>query len=123
MMTHSYDVGSREVRELTLLVEISRRLADALDLHDALKPVLPLMAEHLDILRGSVTILNRDTGEISIDEAYGLRPEEQERGRYRLGEGITGQVIHTGREISRFVRRWRMFWRVFVFRGNRLWML
>jgi len=98
-MTDSYDAGSREVRELTLLVEISRRLADALELHDALKPVLPLMAEHLDILRGSVTILNRETGEISIDEAYGLRPEEQARGRYRLGEGITGQVIHTGREI------------------------
>ncbi|MFO7568310.1 MAG: sigma 54-interacting transcriptional regulator [Smithellaceae bacterium] len=88
---------SRELKELTLLFEISRQLAESLDLHDALKPVLPMMARHLDILRGSVTILNRGTGEISIDEAYGLRPEEQARGRYRLGEGITGQVINTGR--------------------------
>ncbi len=98
-MTETSPGASHEIKELKLLFEISRRLSEILDLHDALKPVLPLMAEYLHILRGSITILNRDTGEIFIDEAYGLLPEEQARGRYRLGEGITGQVIDTGREI------------------------
>jgi len=98
-MTQAQPDTSHEIKELKLLFEISRQLSEAFDLHDALKPVLPLMAEYLHILRGSITILNRSTGEISIGEAYGLLPEEQARGRYRLGEGITGQVIDTGREI------------------------
>ncbi|HLZ19900.1 MAG TPA: sigma 54-interacting transcriptional regulator [Smithellaceae bacterium] len=98
-MTRVQPDASHEIKELKLLFEISRHLSDALDLRDALKPVLPLMAEYLCILRGSITILNRDTGEISIDEAYGLLPKEKARGRYKLGEGITGQVIETGREM------------------------
>jgi Nif-specific regulatory protein len=88
---------SREIKELSLLFEISQKLGESLDLPTVLKPVLPMMALHLDILRGSVTILNRSQGEIVIEEAYGLLPEEQAKGRYRLGEGITGQVIDTGR--------------------------
>jgi Nif-specific regulatory protein len=53
----------------------------------------------MDVLRGTLTILNRAKGEIAIEEAYGLRPEEQAKGRYRMGEGITGKVIDTGQPI------------------------
>ncbi|HNT35177.1 MAG TPA: GAF domain-containing protein, partial [bacterium] len=42
------------------------------------------------------TLLNRQSGEISIDEAYGLSATQQKRGRYRMGEGVTGKVIATG---------------------------
>jgi len=48
------------------------------------------------MLRGSLTLLNRDTGEIFIEAAYGLSPSQKERGRYRLGEGATGRVVQTG---------------------------
>src|SRR5208283_3138671 len=54
-------------------------------------------ADNMEMLRGTLTILNRSKGEIFIEEAYGLLPEEQAKGKYRLGEGITGQVIDTGR--------------------------
>jgi Nif-specific regulatory protein len=54
------------------------------------------MADHMGMLRGSLTLLNRETGEISIEAAYGLSPTQQERGRYRLGEGVTGKVVATG---------------------------
>jgi Nif-specific regulatory protein len=87
---------SRELKELKLLFTISRELSDALDLKSVLKPILTMMAEHMNMLRGSLTILNRHTGEIFIEEAYGLSDEEQSKGRYRIGEGITGQVIDTG---------------------------
>ena len=46
---------------------------------------------------GTLAILNRNRGEIAIEEAYGLRPEERAKGKYRMGEGITGKVIDTGR--------------------------
>ncbi len=87
---------SREVRELTLLFEISKKLSESLDLESVLKPILKLMAEHMEMVRGTLTILNRKKGEIAIEEAYGLEPEEKAKGKYRLGEGITGKVIDTG---------------------------
>ncbi len=90
------DKALRAIKELTLLFEISRNLSENLDLKTALKPILRMMAEHMDMLRGTLTILNRNSGEIFIDEAYGLLPEELMKGRYRLGEGITGKVIDTG---------------------------
>ena len=87
---------SRELKELSLLFEISTKLSEALDLKKVLNPILRMMAEHMKMVRGTVTILNRSRGEIVIEEAYGLRPEERAKGRYRVGEGITGRVIDTG---------------------------
>jgi Nif-specific regulatory protein len=91
------DTPTRELRELSLLFDISTRLSGALDLKTVLKPILEITAEHMGILRGTLTVLNRKKGEIAIEEAYGLRPEEKAKGRYRLGEGVTGRVIDTGR--------------------------
>ena len=93
------DQRGREIRELSLLFEISTKLSESLDLKAVLKPILQLTAEHMHIQRGTLTILNRNKGEIAIEEAYGLRPEEQAKGRYRLGEGVTGRVIDTGQPI------------------------
>ena len=87
---------SREVRELTLLFEVSRALGETMDLKIVLPPVLAMMAERMEMLRGTFTILNRKTGEIVIEEAYGLSPDEQAKGRYRVGEGVTGRVVETG---------------------------
>ena len=87
---------SREMKELSLLFEISRKLGEALDIKTILKPILHMMADHMEMLRGTLTILNRSKGEIFIEEAYGLLPEQQAKGKYRLGEGITGRVINTG---------------------------
>jgi Nif-specific regulatory protein len=51
---------------------------------------------HIGIVRGTVAILNRMTGEIDTSEGYGITPEQLEKGRYKLGEGITGKVILSG---------------------------
>ncbi|OGS18238.1 MAG: nif-specific transcriptional activator NifA [Elusimicrobia bacterium RIFOXYA2_FULL_50_26] len=86
-----------KVEELSLLFDISRALGQSIELKDVVGPVLRVMAEHLGMLRGTLTILNRETGEISIEEAYGLSAEERERGRYKVGEGITGKVVESGK--------------------------
>ena len=87
----------REIRELTLLFEISQTLDRILDLREAVGPVLAAMARHMGMLRGTIALLNRETGEITIEAAYGLSTSQQERGRYKLGEGVTGKVVATGR--------------------------
>jgi Nif-specific regulatory protein len=43
-----------------------------------------------------VTLLDRSTGLLKIEEAYGLTPEEKARGLYRLGEGLVGRVFESG---------------------------
>src|ERR1700749_392442 len=47
--------------------------------------------------RGSLVILDESTGRLRPEAAVGLTPEEIERGKYALGEGITGNVVATGR--------------------------
>jgi Nif-specific regulatory protein len=89
----------RRIQELTLLFEISQILDRSLDLNEIISPVLEAIAEHMDMHRGTVTLLNRQTGEIRISAAYGLTGEEQAKGRYKLGEGITGRVFQTGQPI------------------------
>ncbi|NTW50881.1 MAG: sigma 54-interacting transcriptional regulator, partial [Chlorobiales bacterium] len=54
---------------------------------------------HMGMARSAITILNRHSGELIINESFGLTPEEQARGRYKLGEGIIGQVVETGKPI------------------------
>jgi Nif-specific regulatory protein len=87
----------REITEINLLFEISRTLDMSIDLKDVLGPVLEKMAHHMSMLRGTITILDRKTGEIFVDEAYGLSESQKERGRYKIGEGVTGMVVRTGK--------------------------
>ena len=86
----------REIQELSLLFEISQALDRSMDIQDVLHPVLETMAKNMGMLRGTLALLDRETGEIYIEMAYGLSASQQERGRYRLGEGVTGKVVQTG---------------------------
>ncbi len=86
----------REVRELLLLFEISQILDQTIDLRDAVGPVLDAMGKNRRMLRGTLTLLDREVGELFIEAAHGLSQTQQERGRYRYGEGVTGKVVATG---------------------------
>jgi Nif-specific regulatory protein len=88
---------SRQLREVMLLFEISQRLDSSLDLRTVVQPVLTAMADHMGMMRGTLTLLDRQTGELSIEVAHGLSDSQKERGVYRSGEGVTGKVISTGR--------------------------
>ena len=106
---------AEKISELSLLFDISQTLDSSMDLRDTLGPVLEIIAKYKGIIRGSLTLLNRESGEISIEAAYGLSPSQQRRGRYRIGEGIIGQVFQTGKpaiipkvaEEPRFLNRTR----------------
>ncbi len=60
---------------------------------------LDIMERNLDVVRGMVTLYNRKTGKIFIHKSIGLTLEEERRGIYCLGEGITGQVVETNRAV------------------------
>src|SRR5438477_5326253 len=87
----------RELSELQLLLQISQILDRSMDLRAVVGPVLEALANHMEMVRGTLALVNRETGEISIDAAHGLSESQKEKGRYRLGDGVTGQVIQSGK--------------------------
>ncbi|MBI5576754.1 MAG: nif-specific transcriptional activator NifA [Deltaproteobacteria bacterium] len=86
----------QQVLELTALYEISKVLTESLDLKVTCARVLKLLSQILGMERG--TFLMRDPGKkgSSIVAAHGMTPEEIQRGKYRVGEGIVGSVFSTG---------------------------
>ena len=93
---HSESKIGRKVEELSLLFEISQNLDRSLDLREVVNPVLKAMAKHMGMMRGTLTLLDPDSGEIYIESAHGLSDRQMERGRYRPGEGVIGLVVKTG---------------------------
>ncbi len=88
------------VRELKLLFEISSMLNKVKrDLKNNLDPVFELLANYLSAEKVILTILNRANSQITIDFAFGLTEEEQSKGNYKIGEGIIGTVVETGKPV------------------------
>jgi len=89
--------GSHTPDEINCLYEITKAIHATMDLQRALYKVLELLSEYLGMKRGSITILNPETSEIRIEVAHGISEMEKTKGKYKLGEGITGRVIKAGR--------------------------
>jgi Nif-specific regulatory protein len=88
-----------KIEEITLLYEISNSLNVSLDLKKSLYEVLDILSRSMGMERGTVTILNPMRNEIHIEVAHGLSRAAMARGKYKLGEGITGRVIETGKAL------------------------
>jgi Nif-specific regulatory protein len=89
----------RTSEELAALYEINKALASALDLRESAVQVLGILSSKLAMKGGTITLLDPASGELAIEVSHGLRQEQQARGRYRIGEGITGKVYETGQPI------------------------
>jgi len=79
------------------LYEITKAIHATLDLRQSLYKVLDLLSEHLEMKRGFITLLTSNTSKLHIEVAHGISSAERNRGKYKLGEGITGRVIESGR--------------------------
>ncbi|MBI4116044.1 MAG: sigma 54-interacting transcriptional regulator, partial [Candidatus Omnitrophica bacterium] len=88
-----------ELIEITTLYEISKAISSSLDLEIVTKRVLDILHEKMAMERGTLCLLDEGTNEIIIEIARGLSEKEKERGRYKLGEGITGRVVAAGEPI------------------------
>jgi Nif-specific regulatory protein len=89
--------GVRADQELSILTEIGIILSSTLELREAFQRMMQIISDKLAMRRGSLVILDESTGRLRTEAAVGLTPEEIERGKYALGEGITGMVVATGR--------------------------
>ncbi len=85
-----------EKETLQFLLDIARTLDKHVELRSSLGPLLSLLEVRAGLVRGMVTLLERSTGVLKIEEANGLSAEGKEQGKYRLGEGLIGRVFETG---------------------------
>jgi len=90
----------KKIEEITLLYEISKALNEHLDLRKSLYKVLDILSSSMNMVRGTITILNPVRNEINIEVAHGISKSAMSRVKYKLGEGITGRVIETGKGIA-----------------------
>jgi transcriptional regulator with GAF, ATPase, and Fis domain len=90
----------KPIEEVTLLYEITNALNEHLDLRKSLYKVLDILSSSMNMVQGTITILNPLRNEINIEVAHGLTQSTMNRVKYKLGEGITGKVIETGKAVS-----------------------
>ena len=84
--------------ELVTIYEISKILASSLDLQKTLREVLNVLSSHLKMRRGMVSLLH-EAGDLHVVGASGLSTEEIKRGRFQIGEGVTGKIMKSGMPI------------------------
>jgi len=89
----------RKVSELSALYEVSRTLGSSLDVKETSQKAFLILHKLLGLNRGTLVLKNPDADDFSIWAAYGLTESEIERGRYKVGEGVTGKVLATGQPV------------------------
>ncbi len=87
-----------EIRKLTTLVEISQALSGTLNLKSSLHQVLEILERHHGLISSAVMLIDEDSKDIYIEAANGLTAQGA-RTRYKMGEGITGRVIESGKPV------------------------
>ena len=81
--------------EMAVLNQISQAVLREKNVSAMLQLVLGILYREMGLLRGTVTLRRGDL--LYIEASHGLSEEEMRRGKYHLGEGITGQVALTGK--------------------------
>jgi Nif-specific regulatory protein len=99
-LSESASASEWERAELALLFDIARSFDKHVELKAALGPLLSFLEGRAGLTWGMVTLLDRGTGVLRIEEAQGLSLEEKARGVYRLGEGLVGRVFESGIAIT-----------------------
>ncbi|HKP86711.1 MAG TPA: sigma 54-interacting transcriptional regulator [Blastocatellia bacterium] len=95
-MTRTVQTG--EIRKLSTLLEVSQALSGTLNLRAALHRVLEILEQHHGMIRSAVTLLHEDADDLQIEASNGITTDGQ-RARYKLGEGITGRVVESGKHV------------------------
>ena len=86
------------LQEFRLLHDVSATLAQGLELRDAVQPLFRKLAETTALRRGLLTIVNRESGELMVEEIQD-HPHADHRDktmREKLGEGFLGRVATMG---------------------------
>ena len=98
-MSEAETITHQQLEDLSCLYEITKNLASATDLRECLGEAMATIESMKKMENGTVTIINPLTGQLEIEVAHGINAEGRKRGKYQIGEGITGRVVASGEPI------------------------
>src|SRR5438105_11066015 len=84
---------------LDSLLEMGELLSGPLGLRPSLERVLEKLERDTAAVRAAVMLLDEEAQEIHIEASVGF-DDDARRARYRVGEGIIGRVVQSGRSIA-----------------------
>ena len=94
---------SSEQDQLGVLHRVGSILGSAPNFEQALYGILELLSERLQMRLGTLSLVRgdqeEDGQELAIEIAPGLSQDEIDRGRYKVGEGITGRVVASAKPV------------------------
>jgi Nif-specific regulatory protein len=95
------EIGSNlNFNGLAVLYRIARIIGTGGNIENIMENTLDILETFAGMKRGMISILNQENAELTVDVAKGISEIGKKRGKYRLGEGITGKVVATGRPIA-----------------------
>jgi Nif-specific regulatory protein len=80
---------------MAVLNQISHVLVHQRNVPALLREVLDILYREMGLERGTFTLCHGNM--LEIEASHGLSEQEIQRGKYKVGEGITGKVVKTGR--------------------------
>ncbi len=97
MTPMNIDHETRHDQELQVLFRISQILAAGSGQRQMLAEVLDVLANDLGMTLGTIALLMPDGRELSVEVAHNLPDRQRRAVKYRLGEGIFGRVVQSGK--------------------------
>ena len=91
-------VNERSHVELITIHEICRILGGSLDITRTFRAALNVLVAHIGLTRAMVVMPGGEAGDgpLSVHSSVGLDREQEQRGQWRIGEGVIGRVYASG---------------------------
>jgi Nif-specific regulatory protein len=83
--------------ELEALYKIGQMLATTTRQREMLAEILDVLDSDLAMSNGTVVLLMPDAEELRVEVAHNVSEPQRRSVRYRMGEGVTGRVVQTGK--------------------------
>jgi signal transduction histidine kinase len=94
-----YEAAQKKAEELATLNEISRAVTSTLDLDEVFKLVMQKINETFEVEAGSLLLLDERTNELVFKVTLEGGAERLAGFRMKVGQGIVGQVVQTGKPL------------------------
>ena len=82
------------------LYRVSQVLSRSLDFRQTLREVLRALEITGGLTRGMVSVVDPDTGELTVHAVHGMEDSEYEPIRYQPGEGLIGQILEVNNTVA-----------------------
>ncbi|MBC8378287.1 MAG: sigma 54-interacting transcriptional regulator [Planctomycetes bacterium] len=92
-------MAKKLAKEVNLLADVAKAIAESLDIEETLESILKALETYVKLERGAIMLLDPESETISIKVAHGIEDASKKQITYRVGEGITGLVVQSGKEV------------------------